>query len=172
MSLAILFHFLCTQHVSDINISIIRSLRLFCWITTLVVIVLGSMCVGVSVWLGWSGIRVAGFSLHAYWSFHLKLVFCMCVHVHTYTHTNIHAYLYVSVWQHTHHTQNVVIYRPDRCWFNYGKCLRFRASHFNEPSHLLLTHRIHFIFDNRAIHKLLISKVPFNADIESTRKGV
>jgi len=37
MSLAILFHFLCAQHVSDINISIIRSLRLFCWITTLVV---------------------------------------------------------------------------------------------------------------------------------------
>jgi hypothetical protein len=30
MSLAILFHFLCTQHVSDINISIIRSLRLCC----------------------------------------------------------------------------------------------------------------------------------------------
>jgi len=30
MSLAILFHFLCAQHVSDINISIIRSLRL-CW---------------------------------------------------------------------------------------------------------------------------------------------
>ena len=25
-------------------------------------IVLGSMCVEVSVWLGWSGIRVAGFS--------------------------------------------------------------------------------------------------------------
>jgi len=25
-------------------------------------IVLGSMCVGVSVWLGWGGIRVAGFS--------------------------------------------------------------------------------------------------------------
>ena len=25
--------------------------------------VLGSMCVGVSVWLGWRGIRVAGFSL-------------------------------------------------------------------------------------------------------------
>ena len=30
-------------------------------------IVLGSMCVGVSVWLGWSGIRVAGCSLlHGY----------------------------------------------------------------------------------------------------------
>ena len=33
MSLDILFHFLCAQHVSDINISIIRSLRLFFWIT-------------------------------------------------------------------------------------------------------------------------------------------
>jgi len=38
MSLAILFHFLCAQHVLDINIFIIRSLRLFCWITTLVVL--------------------------------------------------------------------------------------------------------------------------------------
>jgi len=40
MSLVILFHFLCVQHVSDIDISIIRSLRLFCWITTLVVLFL------------------------------------------------------------------------------------------------------------------------------------
>ena len=40
MSLAILFHFLCAQHVSDINISIIRSLWPFCWITTLVVLFL------------------------------------------------------------------------------------------------------------------------------------
>ena len=31
---------ICAQHVSDINISIIRSLRLFCWITTLVVLFL------------------------------------------------------------------------------------------------------------------------------------
>ena len=40
MLLAILFHFLCAQYVSDINISIIRSLRLFCRITTLVVLFL------------------------------------------------------------------------------------------------------------------------------------
>jgi len=40
MSLAILFHFLCALHISDINISIIRSLRLFFWITTLVVLFL------------------------------------------------------------------------------------------------------------------------------------
>jgi len=47
--LLFLFHFLCAQHVSDINISIIRSLRLFCWITTLVV---RSWCFGV-VGLAW-----------------------------------------------------------------------------------------------------------------------
>ena len=40
MSLAILFHSLRAQHVSDINISIIRSFWLCCWITTLVVLFL------------------------------------------------------------------------------------------------------------------------------------
>jgi len=40
MSLAVLSHFLCAQHVSDINIPIIRSLRILCWITTLVVLFL------------------------------------------------------------------------------------------------------------------------------------
>ena len=59
MSLAIIFSFLCAQPVSDIDISIIRSLRLFCWITPLVVCY-GSMCVGVSVLLGWRCICVAG----------------------------------------------------------------------------------------------------------------
>ena len=43
MSLAILFHFLCVQHVSDINTSIIRSLRLFCWITILSLVVVVSV---------------------------------------------------------------------------------------------------------------------------------
>ena len=38
MSLAILFQLLCAQHVSDINISIFRSLRLCWWITTSVVL--------------------------------------------------------------------------------------------------------------------------------------
>ena len=36
--LAMLFHLLCAQHVSDINISIFRSLRLCWWITTSVVL--------------------------------------------------------------------------------------------------------------------------------------
>jgi len=54
MSLAILFHFLCAQHVSDINISITRSLRLFCWITALVVMFL-VRCV-LEIRCGWVGV--------------------------------------------------------------------------------------------------------------------
>ena len=54
MSLAILFHFLCTQHVSEINISIIRSLRLFCWIATLFVLFL-VRCV-LEFRCGWVGV--------------------------------------------------------------------------------------------------------------------
>ena len=49
MSLVILFHVLCAQHVSNINISIIRSLRLFCWITTFVRCVLEFRCDWVGV---------------------------------------------------------------------------------------------------------------------------
>jgi len=44
MSLAILFHFLCAKHVSDINITIIRSLRLFCWIVGVVSVLQASAC--------------------------------------------------------------------------------------------------------------------------------
>jgi len=54
MSLFILFHFLCAQHVSDINISIIRNLRLFCWITILVVLFL-VRCV-LEFRCGWVGV--------------------------------------------------------------------------------------------------------------------
>jgi uncharacterized membrane protein len=51
MSLVILFHFLCAQHVSDINISIIRGLRLCCWITKSVVL-FSVRCV-LELWCGW-----------------------------------------------------------------------------------------------------------------------
>ena len=54
MSLAILFHFLYAQHVSDINISIVRSLRLFCRITALVVLFL-VRCV-LEFRCGWVGV--------------------------------------------------------------------------------------------------------------------
>jgi len=51
MSLAILFHFLCAQHVSDINIPIIRSLRL-CWWITPSVDLFSVHCV-LEIWCGW-----------------------------------------------------------------------------------------------------------------------
>jgi len=51
MSLDILFHVLCAQNVSDINISMIRSLRLCCWITTSVVF-FSVRCV-LEIWCGW-----------------------------------------------------------------------------------------------------------------------
>jgi len=54
MSRAILFRFLCVQHVSDINISIIRSFWLFSWITTLVVLFL-VRCV-LEFRCGWFGV--------------------------------------------------------------------------------------------------------------------
>jgi len=62
MSLAILFHLLCAQHLSDINISIFRSLRLCCWITTSVVL-FSVRCV-LEIWCGWflGGVRFAGWS--------------------------------------------------------------------------------------------------------------
>jgi len=53
LSLAILFHFLCAQHVSDTNIST-RSLRLFCWITTSVALFVG-YCV-LEFRCGWVGV--------------------------------------------------------------------------------------------------------------------
>jgi len=54
MALAIFFHFLCAQNVSDINISIIRSLRLFCWIAPLVLLFL-VRCV-LEFRCGWVGV--------------------------------------------------------------------------------------------------------------------
>ena len=51
MSLAILFHLLCAPRVSDINISVCRSLRLFWWITTSVVLFCKDGCFSVSVTL-------------------------------------------------------------------------------------------------------------------------
>jgi len=52
ISFAILFHFfLCAQHVLGINIAIIRSLRLCCWCTTLVVL-FSVRCV-LAIWCGW-----------------------------------------------------------------------------------------------------------------------
>ena len=65
-----LFYFLCTQHVSDVNIAIIRSLRLRCWITTLVVLFL-VRCV-LESWCGWvwvvSVLQAEAQQQHGYYS--------------------------------------------------------------------------------------------------------
>ena len=63
MSLAILFHLLCPQHVSDINISIFRSLRLCWWITTSVVLFSVRCVLELLLRLLFGGVRFAGFSL-------------------------------------------------------------------------------------------------------------
>ena len=63
VSLAILFHFLCAQHVSDINISIIRSLRVCWWITTSVVLLSVRCVLELLVRLVFGGVRFAGWSI-------------------------------------------------------------------------------------------------------------
>ena len=63
MSLAILFRLLCAQHVSDINISIFRSLRLCWWITTSVVLFSVPCVLELLLRLVFGGVRFAGWSL-------------------------------------------------------------------------------------------------------------
>jgi len=47
------------QHVSDVNTSILKSLRLICWVISWVVLLWFDSCwFYVVVWLGWCGIRV------------------------------------------------------------------------------------------------------------------
>jgi len=47
------------QHVSDVNISILRSLRPICWVISWVVLLWFDVCWSyVVVWLGWCGIRM------------------------------------------------------------------------------------------------------------------
>ena len=60
MSLAIILHFLCAQHVSDINISIIRSFATVLLNYHIGRLVLSSLCVGDLVRLVLSGARIAG----------------------------------------------------------------------------------------------------------------
>ena len=63
MSLALLFHLLCAQHVSDINISVFRSLRLCWWIATSVVLFSVRCVLEFLLRLVFGGVRFAGWSL-------------------------------------------------------------------------------------------------------------
>jgi len=47
------------QHVSDVNTSILRSLRIICWVISWVVLLWYDVCwYYVVFWLGWCGIRM------------------------------------------------------------------------------------------------------------------
>jgi len=47
------------QHISDVNTSILRGLRLICWVISWVVLLWYDVCwCYVLVWLGWCGIRM------------------------------------------------------------------------------------------------------------------
>ena len=53
------------QHVLDVNTSILRSLRLICWVISWVVLLWFDVCwCYVVVWLWWCGIRMKCLSLH------------------------------------------------------------------------------------------------------------
>ena len=55
------------QHVSDINTSILRSLRLICWVISWVVLLWFDVCwCYIVVWLGWCGIRMQAEALVPY----------------------------------------------------------------------------------------------------------
>jgi len=57
MSLALLFHYLMLKHVLHVNTSILRSLRLICWVISWVVLFWFDVCwCYVVVWLGWCGV--------------------------------------------------------------------------------------------------------------------
>ena len=53
------------QHVSDVNTSILRSVRLICWVISWVVLLWFDVCwCYVAVWLWWCGIRMQAEALH------------------------------------------------------------------------------------------------------------
>jgi len=55
----LLYYFIITQNVSDVNASILRSLRLICWVISWVVLLWFGVCwCYVVVWLWWCGIRM------------------------------------------------------------------------------------------------------------------
>jgi len=59
MSLVFFISLFNAQHVSDVNTSILRSLRLICSVISWVVLLWFSACwCYVVVWLGWCGIRM------------------------------------------------------------------------------------------------------------------
>ena len=114
MSLSILFHFLCAQHVSDINTSIIRSLRLCCGITTSVVL-FSVRCV-LEIWCVWVGVvsvlqAAAGFSFSLLHWYHSKPATPKRQHTSKQEHTTN-----VAIQQNSHKLLMMDILMSETCW--------------------------------------------------------
>ena len=101
MSLALLFHLLCAQHVKDINISIFRSLRLCSWITTSVILFSVRCVLEFLLRLIFGGVRFAGWSTSA----------STCK-----TNTNKNKTTDVVIHQHSRRLLKMDILMSETCW--------------------------------------------------------
>ena len=88
MSLAILFHVLCAQHVSDINISIIRSLRLCTYATFSQINRITHLFIAVII------------QLHAQNLFYNKFISCLYIFRATCAHRQEVKIVLYSIWYH------------------------------------------------------------------------
>ena len=125
MSLAILFHFLCAQHASGINISIIRCLRLWCWITTSVVL-FSVRCV-LEIWCGW--IWVVLF-LQAE---EVTSSWCFILQIYLYSLTQVYYIKYNSLKEHSIYNVSAFMKTSSGCnlkgpWYKMGNVLYYEIS--------------------------------------------
>jgi len=71
------------EHVSDVNTSILRSLRIICWVISWVVLLWFDVCwCYVVVWLGWCGIRMQAVVLQPAYGYHITPVACIRIPHH------------------------------------------------------------------------------------------
>ena len=69
------------EHVSDVNTSILRSLRLICWLISWVVLIWFAVCwCYVVVWLGWCGIRMQAKAEALLFLYSMLNMFRMLIH--------------------------------------------------------------------------------------------
>ena len=92
------------QHVSGVNTSILRSLRLMCWVITWVALIWFDVCWSyVVVWLWWCGIRMQAEAV----------VLCILLHLQTIPSCSI-SFRIGSAFHKTNSTQSAVIKRTCR----------------------------------------------------------
>ena len=84
------------QHVSDVNTSILRSLRLICWVISWVVLLWFDVCwCYVVVWLWWCGIRLQAEAL-------VPQPSALCLRLVVLRHAHTHARCCINCINHVH----------------------------------------------------------------------